>query len=426
MNKTLQQVKDSIDKAGNQIDNSFKNITDVINDVKQNLIVSSYSSVNDLDKNLKTYSPYRYYVGVALSCILLLVAVLIVLGLICGICGKRPDSYSDDCCNKGAGSRFLICGVGIMFFFGAILVLATLVYFVIGVPMYRIPCDSLKNPESSQVIKVVDKIMKKYLKESNLNVSISSILSDCHDDKSIYKVFKLQGVFDVQKIEHYIEEFNIDDKLEELKNNINYDFSKLDLLSNTANDNLEKLIQADISNVDFDKFYDELTQNFTSTSLDDFKIELDKVVNKLEEDPNLNDVTNELKEASLHVEVYQNYLLKPMKSNAQKLLNLTDSLKGSLIINGKSFEDILKNLQAEIEEAESFLKNKGQKQLQDIANEFASGIVNFVNSFLKRVSENVENNVGTCKPLSNVFNATLVSTCDRIIQPLVSLNIRWN
>lgn len=30
------------------------------------------------------------------------------MGLLCGICGKRPDGYGDDCCNKGAGSKFLM------------------------------------------------------------------------------------------------------------------------------------------------------------------------------------------------------------------------------------------------------------------------------------------------------------------------------
>lgn len=62
----------------------------------------------DLDTYINKYSPYRYYAGVGISCVLLFITLFIALGLICGICGKRPDAYGDDCCNKGAGSRFLM------------------------------------------------------------------------------------------------------------------------------------------------------------------------------------------------------------------------------------------------------------------------------------------------------------------------------
>lgn len=86
----------------------MNNITSVINDVRQSVIVDSNKVVDDADKYIKEYGPYPYYVGLAACCLLLLIAICIILGLICGICGKRPDAYSDDCCNKGAGSRFLM------------------------------------------------------------------------------------------------------------------------------------------------------------------------------------------------------------------------------------------------------------------------------------------------------------------------------
>lgn len=92
------------------------------------------------------------------------------MGLLCGICGKRPDGYGDDCCNKGAGSKFLMLyvsytlkvrfislnfiwskcsvwlssGVGLMFLLGIVLIAMTLVYFLVGVVAQRAVCDPLK------------------------------------------------------------------------------------------------------------------------------------------------------------------------------------------------------------------------------------------------------------------------------------------
>lgn len=50
----------------------------------------------------------RYYLGLGISGILLTVLMCLTCGLLCGICGKRPDGYGDDCCNKGSGARFLM------------------------------------------------------------------------------------------------------------------------------------------------------------------------------------------------------------------------------------------------------------------------------------------------------------------------------
>lgn len=51
---------------------------------------------------------FRYYLGLGISGILLTVLMCLTCGLLCGICGKRPDGYGDDCCNKGSGARFLM------------------------------------------------------------------------------------------------------------------------------------------------------------------------------------------------------------------------------------------------------------------------------------------------------------------------------
>lgn len=60
------------------------------------------------DPNLERAFVSRYYLGLGISGILLTVLMCLTCGLLCGICGKRPDGYGDDCCNKGSGARFLM------------------------------------------------------------------------------------------------------------------------------------------------------------------------------------------------------------------------------------------------------------------------------------------------------------------------------
>lgn len=396
----------------------WSNITDVITDVKDNIIGKSYRNIDTMDKNLKKYSPYRHYSGVALSCILLFVTILIAFGLICGICGKRPDSYSDDCCNKGAGSRFLICGVGVMFFFAILLTLAAFVYFVVGVPLYRVACDSLRNPNESQVVEIMDKFLNKPLKEAKINVTISQVLSNCHEEKSIYQVLQLDSVFDLKNVSSNLD--NINGSLVQLQDNINYDFNNIELLTENAQNRLNDLIAYGISQVSLDKFSDELKQNFTNILLTDLKDQLDQVIKTLtdQEEPGLNDVITELQTTSLHLQVYQDNLLTPMREHADNLTTLAEELKKSFTINGVILEEALRLLIEQVIDAEAKLKEEGPVILKEIAKNFTNNMLDFAKTFLDRVTGNIQDNVGKCQPLSLVFNATLIATCDRIVQPL--------
>lgn len=69
---------------------------------------NSHKNLEIADDYIREYSIYRYYVGLGISSVLLLVLLCLSFGLLCGICGKRPGGYGDDCCNKGAGGKFLM------------------------------------------------------------------------------------------------------------------------------------------------------------------------------------------------------------------------------------------------------------------------------------------------------------------------------
>lgn len=105
---TLQKAHEKIKEAGNEIRKGADNVTQVVIDLKETIDSNTNPNLDTADKYISQYSFYRYYGALFLSCLLLLISIFIALGLICGICGKRPEGYGDDCCNKGAGSQFLI------------------------------------------------------------------------------------------------------------------------------------------------------------------------------------------------------------------------------------------------------------------------------------------------------------------------------
>lgn len=102
------EVRMAIKKVGEAMTNISNTLTKQIDGVSDMIGNNTFHHFNTADDYVGQYSIYRYYGGLIISSILLIVLVFITFGLLCGICGKRPDGYGDDCCTKGAGARFLM------------------------------------------------------------------------------------------------------------------------------------------------------------------------------------------------------------------------------------------------------------------------------------------------------------------------------
>lgn len=103
----IPQVTNSIRKTGTAMRNISSEIQRTLARIS-NATGQTKQHFNTADAYIKEYYQYVYYILLGVCSTLLLVLMCIVCGLLCGICGKRPDGYGDDCCNKGAGARFLI------------------------------------------------------------------------------------------------------------------------------------------------------------------------------------------------------------------------------------------------------------------------------------------------------------------------------
>lgn len=102
------EIKKALSEVGRAIRGKCDEITGRIEQIADVAGNHSYKYFDKSDEYIAKYSVYRYWAGIGISSILLIVLVFIAFGLLCGICGRRPDGYGDDCCNKGAGARFLM------------------------------------------------------------------------------------------------------------------------------------------------------------------------------------------------------------------------------------------------------------------------------------------------------------------------------
>ncbi|KAJ8928359.1 hypothetical protein NQ314_019090 [Rhamnusium bicolor] len=406
LDDTLKDVVKQLNEAGDTIKDNLNNITTTITEIQEEINETADLIIRETNTYIRNYGQYRYYGGLAISCILLLVTICIALGLICGVCGKIPDGYKNNCCNKSVGSQFLICAVMLMFILGLLLALITIVAFSLGMASDRVVCYPLRNPENSTIINVIDEYL-------DADVTLKQALADCYQNKSIYIVLKLEKQFDIDTIH---EKFNISSLLDRMNSLLEGIIGKDFTILSPDNEKMLETLKTFDPSINFDQFQDELRQNFINLSLDETSKKLEELVITIDENPALTNVKTGVQLSIRHINMYDEKLLVPMKELANEMFVIAQQLDTDLKMNSSSFSEAIDKLLIEIKQAEDILQ-QGTAILQTVATECGEMVKDQVNSYLDRISNVTKNELGQCGPLNVVINSTLTATCDRIVLP---------
>ena len=92
------KVKSEIREMGLQLENQNNDIQSALREIDVAVI---QKDVPQIDSYAGQYIEYRYYVGLGMASLILLILVCFIMGLFYGLCGKRPGGlYGEDCCNR--------------------------------------------------------------------------------------------------------------------------------------------------------------------------------------------------------------------------------------------------------------------------------------------------------------------------------------
>lgn len=141
----------------------------------------------------------------------------------------------------------------VMFLSAFFLAVVTIFCFVLGMLSQKVVCDSFRNPTESQLLNLANDVLN-LNRTVGVNATVQEILTSCEKNQSIYNVFKLKSVFDLEKVDDYIEQYSIEEELNKLAENIDVNFDNIEILSEEAKVKLDKLAESGIDNIEFDKF----------------------------------------------------------------------------------------------------------------------------------------------------------------------------
>ncbi|XP_076182936.1 prominin-1-A isoform X1 [Ptiloglossa arizonensis] len=417
VNQTIPVVSRSIRRFGDYSQNIASNITALIDRLSNDIDEVSIQHIDVAQKHIEQYSPYRYYLGLGISGIVLTVLMCLTFGLFCGICGKRPDGYGDDCCNKGSGARFLMMAVWIIFLLTSVLMVITVAHMVTGVMVQRAVCEPLMNPKDNRMFSMIDDVVqiKKllYPQNPNADVNMSYIITSCHQNKSLYEVLRLEYLFNLKTLRKYTGRYDINNTIQQLRRKINLSPDVV-ILTDSAKTKLNDLAQSGLSDIKFYQYAEILADNITNINLEHLARQLREVSDKLPPDQ---DIRKHLEKNADDLERSHRDLVIPMATLSEQLSEKALTLQENIKFNHSSMAEAIHELVNEVTNAQQFLNKDGPEYVQYLATRFGNALLFQVDNFLDHVIDKALKDVGLCGPVSNAYNAALVAGCNKILDP---------
>lgn len=429
VNDTIPIISKSIAKTGDDVGRIAREITNYLENADKEIFRNTEEPLEQARFYINKYSPYRYDLGLGVSCILLLILTPITFGLFCGFCGKRPDaSYNDDNCTKGTGARLLMIAVWLILLTSSAIIIVVLGHFAVGVVAQRTVCEPLEDPQDNQIFALLDEVipLETILPPQSFDASyrrgrhrrtqpahvtsISTVIVACHQNRTIYDVLNLESRVNVSEVLTFANNPNLQDALDKIKQRLNVE-GQIVILPEEAKRKLSELADSSPS-IPFDLYTDVLGQRITELNFTEFANMLDVVANKIE-DISIQDELNVEARSLIH---YQRDI-EELAGFAKNLSDMVKQLKEHLNINHNSLRDAIYGLMNEVIKAQDYLNQNGPRKLLEIAEQFADEFMNHVKHYMQRVVDHTHSRVGKCGPLSRVYNATLIATCDEILSP---------
>ena len=421
------KIKIEIRKMGRQLSDKAADIQKMLNEFDGN-IAGINRDIPKIKPELDEYSDYAYYIGLGMSCLVLLILTCYTLGLFYGFCGKRPGNvYGDDCCNKGTGANWLLAAVYLTFLFSVVLLSVTTIQFLIGSTVDKVACNALRRPNESDIFQLVDqKVIQPLMRDqfghqsnspaiqSLQHMSLTSVISSCHQNQTLYKIMQLKSIYDVEELRDWQTTYNVGNYLSNLKSKIRSDdLHNIQILSPQAQRGLEDLAKSQISDLNFTQYTNLIQEQITSIDLSSFIRRLSQIKDRL---PSGSIAANLIELEALYLKGMEQVVVE-MKMATRQLQSKIKELEKDSKFNQSTMREALQALIRQASKATTDLKNGGTQLIDTLANKYVNETVGLIDAYVERVINYTTNYVGQCHPISNSYNATVVALCQEIVDP---------
>nr|XP_058961373.1 prominin-1-A-like [Pocillopora verrucosa] len=436
--KVINDTSDTRKDIGKMISNATSSVNKMRDDLRKianDDVISKLEefktdTVPKAKEQAEKYDNYRWMAGVGLTCILLLVVVLMALGLMCGVCGHDKEaSPTTRGTVSNLGGLSLMAAAGFCFIFASFLMLLTTICFIIGAPMQTV-CTAIDSGELySQVLDnqkfwgddgyVLSRTFFGKDK-SDIRFTIGGFIDNCRNNKPLFKA----GPFD--------EAFNISDKLDIEKllgndttqqfDNLKVNLSDVNVFSNDTRNSLTELRDSGVDGIDFASFLNETTKNITAVDLNEFAQNISNLGGQFytaAQNPlapnkaKLLELSQKANDTAAALRTLQATVVKDMEDKSIELNENVNALKGI----GGDLKKLANNTLKEAEKAEDYLHTQSATNINKIVQKFTDRVLGWGFQFTDHIKDLLDNSLAKCKPVANIYDATIVIICKQALYP---------
>lgn len=187
---------------------------------------------------------------------------------------------------------------------------------------------------------------------------------NCHRNETLYKVLKLNYLFDVNTLREYTGRYDINNTIQQLRRKISLSPGVV-ILTESAKSKLNDLAQSGLSDIKFYQYVEILADNITNINLEHLAKQLLDVSTELPKGQD--DIRASLEKNALDLAYYHEHLVKPMAMLSEQLAAKAVTLEEKIKFNHSSMAEAIHNLVDEVTKAQKFLNEDGPEYVQQVS-----------------------------------------------------------
>lgn len=413
------EIKRKLRRMGKQLEYQAAEIQRYLDEMDAHL-GTVRKDVPDIEPVLEKNGEFHFFIGLGMSFMVLILLLCHIFGLFYGFCGKRPGNiYGDDCCNTGTGSNWLLAAIYLTFLFSFVLLVVSTGQFLTGSAVDKVVCESLRHPKDSELFQILDERFVQPIFErskTKSQISLTEFIHNCHQNMTLYRILQVEHIYNVEDLRNWKTEFGIGNVVDDLKRKIRLDdLQNIQILSPEAERELRELAESQISDLNFSQYTELLKEKITSIDLVTFTVRLRRIKEELS-GSQLRLVGAAIENEAMFIENMQKVVMD-MKMAIRDLDKSVKLLEKEARHTKPSLGEAIRELINQATKATAYLRKEGPELVDQLTDLYVNETVGLVDNYVERVINRTENQVGNCRPISNSYNATVISVCNEIVDP---------
>ena len=397
----LQKLSDEV----NSISDFVRDELSSVDDIQEQF----FRSASIPSKMENVYNDYLRHVNTGFLSVggfLAFILTVVLIGLVCGVPQK-----SSKC-----GSWSMCSALSVFFIAAIFLFLICMALFVVGAFTQKLVCDTLNEPENSELVPLLDVFLNAEINDLDLggepfNLSIPVIITGIHQGLPVYPLLQLKNIYDINGLTNWKEDFSIDSIIVSTMESIDAVISDvMDFESQIVDQKEAVITMATTLDEQLNPILDQLLDKTQiNEPILESRQQLDNFIDSLPNQSDIASFVESLTELSSEIGYFEGNITT-VQEDFDNILETFGNDDGNLSLT--SF--VVETFQIVATAFDIF-----PSRVENFTNEIINDLLGAVDGEIPNIIDSV-NTVGGTDPLGKIYDATYTHVCLEIVSPLNS------